>query len=476
MSKTEVTTNTEITTEVNTHLEIEKITQQNYTERTRNMPSLLPAWIPDERNLKANGMLKMYLGEEHNVVMGFNGNPHDEQSIEHLLAHAWNDTKLKPGTAERENMLRVQEAIGYNFVNERFLLQAFTRRSFVNDMRKSMLSGADYEVLEVAGDALLSAAFMKVFFRQHARFLGRSDEGNLYFCDYDEGDVSRIKQKYTSRDYLSSRCADLGFDKFIRYGKDDDQSLPGPREDVMEAIVAAAAIDSDWDMEIVESVVETLLDVHLAFDPWDASRDYFDTLNSWWQKRYGCRPEYKVRKCDELDSRGRALYECDLRFSLSALDNSRDWDAWYAGDTGDAEPREDWVIPRHEREGDEIVFHSRRISKSEARSMCARSGLRFIKAAGLFMSLKDCGFVPCLDEAINQLQILSQRGYIGEVEYDFDDLDDRWDCKCSVDSFRDEVEGETKKESKKKAAFAVLIQIFRSAGIDDKAWDRVFEE
>ena len=99
MSKTEVTTNTEITTEVNTHLEIEKITQQNYTERTRNMPSLLPAWIPDERNLKANGMLKMYLGEEHNVVMGFDGNPHDERSIEHLLAHAWNDTKLKPGTA-----------------------------------------------------------------------------------------------------------------------------------------------------------------------------------------------------------------------------------------------------------------------------------------------------------------------------------------------------------------------------------------
>ena len=490
MSKSESTPNTEVnqTTEVNQNTEAsvnimatptstsEKITPQNYAERTRNMPSLLPEWIPDERNLKANGMLKMYLGEEHNVVFRFDGEPQDEETIEHLLAHAWNDTKLKPGTAERENMLRVQEAIGYNFVNERFLLQAFTRRSFVNDMRKSMLSGADYEVLEVAGDALLSAAFMKVFFRQHARFLGRSDEGNLYFCDYDEGDVSRIKQKYTSRDYLSSRCADLGFDKFIRYGKDDDQSLPGPREDVMEAIVAAAAIDSDWDMEIVESVVETLLDVHLAFDPWDASRDYFDTLNSWWQKRYGCLPEYKVWKSDELDSRGRALYECDLRFSLSALDNSRDWDAWYAGDTGDAEPREDWVIPRHEREGDEIVFHSRRISKSEARSMCARSGLRFIKAAGLFMSLKDCGFVPCLDEAINQLQILSQRGYIGEVEYDFDDLDDRWDCKCSVDSFRDEVEGETKKESKKKAAFAVLIQIFRSAGIDDKAWDRVFEE
>lgn len=62
---------------------------------------------------------------------------------------------------------------------------------------------------------------MKVFFRQHARFLGRSDEGNLYFCDYDEGDISRIKQKYTSKDYLSSRCTDLGFDKYIRYGKDD---------------------------------------------------------------------------------------------------------------------------------------------------------------------------------------------------------------------------------------------------------------
>ena len=130
----------------------------------------------------------------------------------------------------------------------------------------------------------------------------------------------------------------------------------------------------------------------------------------------------------------------------------------------------------HEKAGDNVVFHSQRISKSEARSMCAEAGLRFIKAAGLYMNLKDCGFVPTMEESVNQLQILSQRGYIGEVKYEFNDYDDRWECKCSVDSFWDGVEGASKKDSKKKAAFAVLIQIFRSAGITDEAWDKVFEE
>ena len=442
-----------------------KITIENYAARTAGMESLI--WEPTEKNLKANHMLQMYLGGEHNVAIEFGGTKErNEKSIEYLLAHAWNDTKLKPGSAERENMLVVQAAIGYEFANERLLLQAFTRRSFNTD---GMLHGTDYEVLELVGDSLMAAAVFKVILRQHARFLHRSDDGELYFCDYDEGDVSRIKQKYTSKDYLARRCELLGFDRFIRYGKDDDQSKPDAKEDVMEAIVAAVAIDCDWDMEVVEEVVERILDIHLDFDPWDASRDHFGVLNSWWQKRFGCRPEYKVKKSEEKDPQGRALYECDLSFHLPTLD-SRDWDSWYA------QVGEDWYVPRHERIGDDVVFHSRRISKSEARSMCAEVGLGFIKATGLFMNLKECGFEPKLEDSINQLQILHQRGYIGEPKYEFDDCDDRWECKCSVDSFWDGVEGTSKKYSKKRAAFAVLIQIFCSAGISDESWDKVFEE
>lgn len=90
------------------------------------------------------------------------------------------------------------------------------------------------------------------------------------------------------------------------------------------------------------------------------------------------------------------------------------------------------------------------------------------------MNLKDCGFEPKLEDSINQLQILHQRGFIGEVKYEFEDYDDRWECKCSVDSFWDGVEETSKKESKKKAAFAVLLQIFRSAGITNEKWDAVF--
>ena len=443
----------------------EPITLENYAARTAGMKSLI--WQPTEKNLKVNGLLRMYLGEENNVADSCGG---DDGMIESLLASAWNDTKLPPKSAERENMLVVQDTIGYEFANERLLLQAFTRRSFNTD---PWLRGADYEVLELLGDSLMSAAVLKVVLRQHARFLHRN-EGELYFCDYDEGDVSRIKQKYTSKDYLAGRCAALGFDKFIRYGEQDDRSLPGPREDVMEAVVAAVAVDCEWDMEVIEGVVETLLDIHLDFDPWDATIDKFDVLNSWWQKRYGCRPEYKVRKSEELDPQGRALYECNLTFDLLTLDSGRDrdaWDAWISKTT----EQDKYAIPSYEHVEDNVVFHSRRISKSEARSMCAEAGLQFIKAAGLFMNLKDCGIEPRLDDAVNQLQILHQRGYIGEAEYKFEDYDDRWECKCSVDSFWDSVEGSTKKESKKKAAFAVLIQVFRSAGINDESWDRVFE-
>ena len=91
------------------------------------------------------------------------------------------------------------------------------------------------------------------------------------------------------------------------------------------------------------------------------------------------------------------------------------------------------------------------------------------------MNLKDCGVTPRLDDAINQLQILHQRGYVGEARYEFIDGDDFWECTCTVDSFWEGIDARSKKESKKLAAYVVLIKIMISAGIDDAEWDKVFE-
>ena len=439
-----------------------KLTIHNYQENTIGIASLAPEWQPTEKNLKANGMLAMWFEKGHQLSLP----AEDEGSrrlFEQLLAYAWNDTKLPVGSPEREAILRIQAQIGYDFANERLLLQALTRRSYHQD--DPMLRGADCEVLELVGDSVLSSCVYRILLRQYGHFSSRGEAGKLFFGGLDEGKLSRIKQRYTSKDFLAGRCAALGFDRFIRYGKDDDRSKPDAREDTMEAIIGAAAVDSEWDMAILEDVVEKLLDIHLTFDPWKEEEDDFDRLNGWWQKRFGSHPVYKTERSAENAPDGSALYTCELRFCLSALDSGRDWEAWMAGKEKDFLWRPDiW--------GDEVAFFSRRISRSEARTMCASAGIDFLKKAGIFMNLKDTGIRPNPEDAINQLQILHQRGYVGAAKYDFIDCDDGWECFCTVDTFQDGVDAAKKKDAKKLAAFAVLIMIMRSAGIDDAAWDQ----
>ena len=436
------------------------LTVENYVSVTSGMKSLAPEWQPTEKNLKANGMLAMYLGNEHNL-----GLPEDYENrewFESLLSHAWLDTKLPVGSAERENMLLVQRAIGYEFANERLLLQAFTRRSF---REKGCFRGADYEVLELAGDSILAAVMYRILLRQYGHDLHDSNQGKIFLCACDEGTLSGLKQKYTSKDYLAGRCTAMGFDRFIRYGEQDDRSKPDAKEDVMEAILGAVAMDSGWDMSVLEDVTEKLLDVHLAANPSDEKTDDFDLLNAWWQKRFGVRPDYVTRRSTEP---GEAAYECELRISLRDLDAERDWSDWLK--------KEDDFLLNRWIQGNELVLRSRQGSRSNARSVCAREGIHFLKQAGLYMNLKDTGIRPNIEEAIGQLQILSQRGYVGIAEYSFTDYEDYWECTCRVNSFWDSMDAESKKAAKKLAAFAVLIQIMRSAGLDDPEWDRMLEE
>ena len=494
------------------------LTFDSYAQVTTGMSTLAPEWIPTPKELKANSMLASLFEEGKRTRKQEQAGKQGERERaadpffakhcrdEYMLQFAWTQTKLPLDDPDRSVMLKVQEQLGYRFTNERLLLQAFTRKSFYltqldhdGEIDPSM-NGADYEVLELVGDSVMSSAVFKIFLRQHARFLGRGDKGELYFCDYDEGPLAERKQRFTSKEHLLSRCLELGFDQYIRWGRDDDKSKPDAKEDIMEAVVGAVAIDCDWDMEVIEDVVERLLAVHLAFDPWHEEQDEFDILNSWWQKKFGGKsPNYRTWKTDEKERDGSVLYAAELTFNLKQLDAERDWEAWIeqkraedeyslprlkltqlqdrgSGNGSTADNGSKAVEGDRDRNGLAVKFASKRRTRSEARSMCAKDGLSFIKKAGLFMNLRDSGITPCLAESTNQLNILHQKGYIGKPEYSFDDLDDRWDCICRVDSFWDGTDADTKKAAKKKAAFAVLIQIFRSAGIDDPEWDKVFEE
>ena len=82
---------------------------------------------------------------------------------------------------------------------------------------------------------------------------------------------------------------------------------------------------------------------------------------------------------------------------------------------------------------------------------------------------------PIVDTAVNQLNILYQKGYIKKLNYSFTEDHDKdgnpiWHCDCAVDEDVFLGDSYQKKQAKKEAAFGVLCKLLEytpNAASDD---------
>lgn len=67
------------------------------------------------------------------------------------------------------------------------------------------------------------------------------------------------------------------------------------KEDLFEAIIGAVALDSDWDMEELQEVIQIMLDPDSYLK--DNTKDnYVELIQEWTLKRYGVVPWYHFEK------------------------------------------------------------------------------------------------------------------------------------------------------------------------------------
>ena len=208
----------------------------------------------------------------------------------------------------------IRRIIGYEFVNENILRQAFTRRAFSIEY-----GTGDSEVLEFYGDSALNTVITRELARQ------ATDVEAIYPCepftsDYDEGELTRIKQYYSNKEYLAARAEALGLDKYILYGTGEERS-ESALEDMMEALIGAVAVDSNWDWYTLESVVDQLLTIQLSEVRGILKPSYYDLFNSWHQKQFGRMPEYEVSRGMPVKTGLKEyIYTCTLRYLVPEND------------------------------------------------------------------------------------------------------------------------------------------------------------
>ena len=339
-----------------------------------------------------------------------------------------------------ETLKYFQGQIGYVFKNPGLFQQAFIRRSYSeeNDCE-------DNEVLEFIGDKALDFIVVKLLTEKYGSYAEEQDDFdpsqhcNTYITRYNEGRFTELKKKLVCREMLASRIRMVGFQYQLIMGKSDiDQQVfeqESVQEDLFEAIIGAVALDSKWNLDALTNVVDLMLEPNFYLENgFDDQVNYVELLQQWYQKKYHRIPVYCYRNTGGFpygDKYGK--YVCEL--GLHPLNQG----FWDVSDT-----------------------------KSEARMAVAEQAYRYLEENGLLLTWVDEIGEPSMDKAINQLQELYQKGYIGEPWYDFSETYDEkgnpvWHCECHLvgGEFYQHGEFTSKKYGKKVVAYAMLCSILK---------------
>ena len=325
----------------------------------------------------------------------------------------------------------VERQIEYTFENTDLLFQAFTRRSYSQEN-----GGENNEVLEFIGDRVLDFYVTKILMDRYGYITDDGDEEEFAVELYDdEGSLTEIKKKLVNKKMLAHRIDSLGFKEFLLMGKGDIQQHkedePSVKEDLFEAILGAIAIDSGWDEEALENSVQVMLKIdHYLENRFSDEEDYVAMIQQWNQKENGEIPVYEF---EPLDDGGYKVYlELDTRRGR-------------------------------------ITYWARGYNKSTARRNVAEMAYIDLDDNNELHTIVD--ELPedlDLDNAINVLQELAQKGYISMPEYSYEDEPEydedgnpEWVCYCDIDSEGYYYPGQasSKKIAKKKAAYCAICAI-----------------
>lgn len=363
---------------------------------------------------------------------------------------------------KNEDLKFIQEQIGYEFDNLDLLQQAFVRRSYSREN-----GGEDNEVLEFIGDKVLDFIVVKLLSERYGFTLSECDdydaneEFDEFACEKNESELTEIKKALVQKQNLSTRIEILGLEKFLVLGKGDIQKKvykeDSVKEDLFEAILGAVAIDSNWDMKVLQSVVEVMLDPDSIICE-DDVENYVSFIQEWFVKEYGNYPKFNYDNSsydDEINwfRRPNEIKSKIERNNRLQIINVQEYYQTHF---------KCWLDLYDKR------FIGFGISKSLARKDLCELIYGYLEENDLLHSIRDEIDNPNKNDAINQLEILARRGYFSIPTYKFEETHDKngnpiWKSSCYITEENKcfTAKSSSKKDAKKAAAYRMLQYVLK---------------
>ena len=346
---------------------------------------------------------------------------------------------------EKKDLIFIQDQIGYNFQNTDLLQQAFIRRSYSKEN-----GGEDNEILEFIGDKVLDLIVVKLLTEKYGCFISDYEDFNPdeefdeFVCNKNEAELTNLKKKLVQKKTLADRINVLDLADYLIMGNGDIQNNINKeisvKEDLFEAIIGAVALDSNWDMETLQDVVQIMLDPDSYFKE-DMEDNYVEFIQEWTLKKYGMIPWYHFEKASQ------ALWY----FPFDGISSSYN---------GNPELKHTCLLKLGKLD---TIFRSFGTSKNEARKAVCALAYRELEQNNMLLSILDEIPNPNINDVISQLEILARRGYFSIPFYEFEQEYDTngnpiWKCTCHITDITTYfcAKSSSKKQAKKQAAYQML--------------------
>ena len=370
---------------------------------------------------------------------------------------------------KQNDLVFIQDQIGYNFNNLNLLQQAFTRRSYSKEN-----GGENNEVLEFIGDKVLDLIVTKYLTTQNSNSTGlfkkfdtklkntwyyetekkTFPDENVFISDYSESELTEIRKLLVQKKTLANRIDELGIGYCIIMGSGDiKQNIANEnsvKEDLFEAILGAIAIDSDWNMVALQNAVEVMLAPECILADSDVD-DYVTLIQEWSYIKTNSIPLYHFEKCGHTYS---YHYIFEGISQKVGLDDELTYKTNYH-----CLLKLDDELP---------IFRGFGQSQTEARKNVCKTAYEYLCKNELWLSIRDEIENPNKDEAINQLEILARRDYFSIPTYDFKQTYDKdgnpiWECICNIteESKTFSAISSSKKDAKKTVAYKMLQHVLK---------------
>lgn len=346
----------------------------------------------------------------------------------------------------------VEQKLGYSFKNRALLYQAFVRRSFDNEHAE--LYSTNNEILEFIGDKVIDIVVMKKLIKKNTFVkdsVFRLEEAIGEFETFapmlntksGENELTEIKAGIVCGKNLASCTDRLGISEYLIMGNGDVQICANDglsvKEDLLEAVVGAVAIDTDWDFDVLEPFVSSILDLEGKLDFSSVETDYVSALEEVWTRLYNSKPEYIV---DESADKVRVRIHHPLSKAFVFEGEITSFGLFYVSD-GETE--------------------------KEARLKCAKKAYEsVVSTTERYDKIKKAIGRIDFERSVNQLQELVQKKIIFGLKYDFSEIEEmtadgnrKWSCRCATHDPRitESAIAENKVQAKKDASFLVLNRL-----------------